>query len=791
MEAIFEFHPEARELTAPPENPADGTDSFLVNKEGVVGNGYPPHFNPLHPRNQAWYQGMIGEFVDQYKDSPALSGVDLRLMTWQNPCLNNFHSLDWGYDDFTIGRFIKDTGLPVPGEATDPQRFGKRYAWLMANARDRWITWRCEQIAKLYMQMRDRVRKARPDLLLYTGTMSREAGIDPTLLARLDGVCVVNGAVYGRRPDMRPVENRDLFMQSIRDAARKPDGQSAFLFGSQYFEATEVVLTPDSLGFPTGTPRTWMSGVVNPAGRHYLERWALALAEDDATFLADGGNAYTLGQPLLREFLNDYRRLPNQAFTSRPDAVDPVTVREYRDAKAYYCYAVNRERFPATVVFDFTGRGELTRLATGTPVRLDDGKLTITLRPYELYTLQGPATRTLKRVSVTIPEAETNRIRAQVDWLVAYQARVASGQAGERLLPNEVSLLRSRATEAKDALRNGQVWKARILLEQGMISLYEHANAYPPYLRDNGMTAPPPGAFTARELLPRVDGQVDAKLAPSTTISTDWPDDEVLITEAPKLSFTVDVPVTGRYRLTIGHAAGGDYGAVEVSVNGTSLGTMGSSVASPQGVVTLLPKLAQLQQGKATITFSRTAGSKTAIGYLQLTPIYDDVLALRWMRIGPFPAPNKEITDSMAHPLPPEEQRDFTAPVQSANGSTLQWETGQGFVDFINLSGGRQPVPGAISYAVTHVYAPSERQVRISYSMDYWIKIWLNGQLIKDYEPHAGGAPVKGQFQLTTTLHAGWNELLVKVASGSMGSGFWLAITNPGDLRFSAQGEAR
>jgi hypothetical protein len=76
-------------------------------------------------------------------------------------------------------------------------------------------------------------------------------------------------------------------MNPVRD----PRGASAFLFGSAYFEATEVVIPPELLGFPAGTTRTWMSGVVNPAGRNYLERWALAVAEGDASFMSDGGNS--------------------------------------------------------------------------------------------------------------------------------------------------------------------------------------------------------------------------------------------------------------------------------------------------------------------------------------------------------------------------------------------------------------------------------------------------------------------------------------------------------------------
>ena len=72
-----------------------------------------------------------------------------------------------GYEDYTVGRFREDTGIAVPLHAKDPARFGKRYEWLMANAKQEWIDWRCGQYTKLFRTFRDRLVAARPDLELY------------------------------------------------------------------------------------------------------------------------------------------------------------------------------------------------------------------------------------------------------------------------------------------------------------------------------------------------------------------------------------------------------------------------------------------------------------------------------------------------------------------------------------------------------------------------------------------------------------------------------------------------
>jgi hypothetical protein len=66
------------------------------------------------------------------------------------------------------------------------------------------------------------------------------------------------------------------------------------------------------------------------------------------------------------------------------------------------------------------------------------------------------------------------------------------------------------------------------------------------------------------------------------------------------------------------------------------------------------------------------------------------------------------------------------------------------------------------------------------------MKIWINGELGQDLAPHSG-PPFKGQFSLDLPLLAGSNELLVKVASGSLGNGFWMAVSDTGQLSFSAR----
>ena len=72
------------------------------------------YFNPVYPAVQDWVADVIGELADRYKDSPAFKGVALRLMAWQFASWQTFPSIHYGYEDYTVQLFEKETGIKVP-----------------------------------------------------------------------------------------------------------------------------------------------------------------------------------------------------------------------------------------------------------------------------------------------------------------------------------------------------------------------------------------------------------------------------------------------------------------------------------------------------------------------------------------------------------------------------------------------------------------------------------------------------------------------------------------------------
>ncbi len=129
-----------------------------------------------------------------------------------------------------------------------------------------------------------------------------------------------------------------------------------------------------------------------PAGEHFLEPYAHALAEFDACRLTRGGLFLDKAHgEYLRRFAPAYRALPNQPFETVGTVTDPVAVRTLVADGQRYLYAVNRDYYPVAVTVTLgTAPKWLRDLADGREwpaVRVLD----LVLEPYGLRTFALPA----------------------------------------------------------------------------------------------------------------------------------------------------------------------------------------------------------------------------------------------------------------------------------------------------------------------------------------------------------------------------------------------------------------
>ena len=292
-------------------------------------------------------------------------------------------------------------------------------------------------------------------------------------------------------------------------------------------------------------------------------------------------------------------------------------------------------------------------------------------------------------------------------------------------------------------------------------------------------------ALGAWELWDRLADFRSVSMVPSETISPRWPGEKLIFTTAASLAIDWLMPCDSRYCITAGYVEGGEFGALDVYADEKLLGSLKADGSTPQTLVTA----AALPAGKVRLELQRRGGSKTALGFLECIPVLRDMGGTSWMAIGPFAYDLKsglapeQLLETIVHE--PETSRNFQSAVVLNKHATARWtrmSDCDDYVDFKKVFGAGE---GSIHYAVTHLYSPHPCRVRLRYGMDYYLRMWLNGKLVLPFARGHGSA-CKGQFFLDVDLPTGHSELLVKVAAGSGGNGFWMAVSDLENLTVEA-----
>jgi len=136
-----------------------------------------------------------------------------------------------------------------------------------------------------------------------------------------------------------------------------------------------------------------------------------------------------------------------------------------------------------------------------------------------------------------------------------------------------------------------------------------------------------------------------------------------------------------------------------------------------------------------------------------------------WSSIGPFPAGNFD--EAHAKAFPPETEVDLA---KSYNG--LAWKLAKAFVD-----GKPHALPGqnCATYLTRTITTDRPQKLAVSLGSDDSLKIWLNGKPVFEKKVLRGVAP--DQDKTTLDLIKGENRLLMKVANGGGGYGFYFRPT--------------
>lgn len=353
----------------------------------------PPNFCFLHPDVQRAIEGYVDRLLDQGARHPSFKGICLHLTMH---CMLWWGDLRSGYNDYVIDAFERDTGVRVP-RATGALR-GKDHAeWILANCRDRWVQWRCDQVSKLYRRLAAKLRARRPDLKLWLNSFvqpdmkqpdftsdgfmrrqAREAGLDREAFADVPNVIFCQTALpaFCRKRERRLFPSDEAFAYNrvlqtrpgyfdLLKGAKFPLVQNFDLYWENAVGREKSALNVD--GFvETG----WRVTTINPSGFHAMRDLVLPLRFGDVLGVTKGGfliGTYGMEEP-LRRFAAEFRKLPAVVMADVPDFADEtVKIRACTFEGRCYLYAVNTSDVPRTVRYAFP-----------------DGSTELTLAPYEL-----------------------------------------------------------------------------------------------------------------------------------------------------------------------------------------------------------------------------------------------------------------------------------------------------------------------------------------------------------------------------------------------------------------------
>lgn len=306
---------------------------------------------------------------------PGFDGIN---MTTQS--MGFYPSLEYGYDDYTVNLFSKETGVAVKA-----QNAAERYAFLSQEPQlGAWLKWRDRQSVELYRQIRAAVDDINPNLKLYLNV----SAVPSAELAALYGHIKAIKGVYlvplrmctehrHRLHWGKPSDGCNDILFKPTEAAKLMNGKLGFSDSyPSYFESFNGSLKNDVYA------SYFQNADVKPFGRYFLKEPAFAIFAMDAQRILIGAQPLgTWGRDVeAREFAKAYCALPAFPFENAPGAQDPVAVRYLNTDKGSYVYAVSMLYGECESAVTLSSKAPIKDLSTGGLIA--DGK--IKLKPYEL-----------------------------------------------------------------------------------------------------------------------------------------------------------------------------------------------------------------------------------------------------------------------------------------------------------------------------------------------------------------------------------------------------------------------
>lgn len=429
-----------------------GEDSlYLVDKDGnQLGN-----MNFLNPKVEDMLVRLAGEIAEKWKDQPNFLGEswmsffgDFTVPTY----IAKKDFLSASYDDATIKRFEKDTGIKVPGAADDPLRFSKRYEFLTgADMKERWVQWRCEKMRDFFIKIKESMQKQRKDLACYISLYIsdsraiewkqsglplrdylRNAGWDIELFKNIDDLWLVHWMYAHAR--YKGLYKRPRGRLGHEASFEMSVGKDFYdLFGSEKNRCqmnmhhwVEVEKVAFNMPWREDWVYPYQSTLQAQAGGYNAnEVFTQGLIGGDPELVLFGFSHVSLmggNEQPMREFARVLRALPGDKFSPVLDTGlrTNFAIRDLRKDGKYMFYVANPGYWPIKGHIVLENAGRIKDLVSGKdmPVKQDGGKavLSVKLKPYgvQAFVADSPQAQVVSWRTEPVPEKELAHLRGLI-----------------------------------------------------------------------------------------------------------------------------------------------------------------------------------------------------------------------------------------------------------------------------------------------------------------------------------------------------------------------------------------
>ena len=479
-----------------------GADTgLLVTGQGQQLKSWLGNMNFLHPEVAEVLYAIGVDLAEKWRDVPGFPGINYTAYTtpgFSIPALSGYsgggddHFLNASYDDATMRRFQEDTGVSVPGAPDDPERFGKRRAFLTApQMRERWVDWRCEKVRDFFREARRRVRELRPDLDVFaslyvdvshartwkqTGLpiseFLRQFGWDPTLFRGEDGLwCThwMHGESLryfrarrqtGYAAAWEMMSDPDYYALYARDDHRS----QMIMHHWQELEQWAFAM-PEREGWAYPYQSTMQAHASGPYAR---EPYTYGLIGGDPQFVlwAFSHVSRMVGheQP-MRDYIRVLRALPAHKLAPVADTgfETNLALRAWQDGATTYLLVANPGYWTVEGSLSLAGVDALADLVTGAPAPTQqEGARTVLpvrLGPFGVtaYRVTGADAQVADWQASAADDDELAHVRTQIDTALRL---LENEEAAERISAEDRVWLAQQARAAQDDLDQGREARA-------------------------------------------------------------------------------------------------------------------------------------------------------------------------------------------------------------------------------------------------------------------------------------------------------------------------------------------